>query len=197
MPIGLSAALGLRQMATPAAAAPASTTLLYTKSDGLLYRKVGSVESPVDTTGGAAYTPSAVTEMNSSSTSNVPTATWTTVAGWSGMGGYISGFTSGVATFAVAGMYLFIGTATISTSGSSTGRRMIGFWKNGSEIRRQDYSNAPAGPTTLYLTTMIPMAVNDTAQLVVFQASGSGLALNVSPGHKWTIWRMSGDSAFA
>jgi len=52
MPAGVSTAFDLRQIATPTRAAPAGTTMLYTKSDGLLYRKVGTVESPVDTTGG-------------------------------------------------------------------------------------------------------------------------------------------------
>jgi len=53
--VAYSKALDLRQIATPADP-PANVTLLYSKSDGLLYRKVGSVESPVDTTGGGGTT---------------------------------------------------------------------------------------------------------------------------------------------
>lgn len=194
-----STSLALRQIASPAADAPANTTLLYAKSDGLLYRKVGATEFPVDT-GGTVYTPDPVVEFTSNSTSAMPDATWTVLAGWTGgRGGYISGFTSGVATFTLAGMYLMDATLSVSSSVSFTARFMMGFAKNGSEVRRHDYGNQMKGPVTMHLSTIVPMNVGDTANVQAFQAMSTAQtsSFDSTINHQWHIWRISGDTAFA
>lgn len=54
--MGYSSALDLRQLSGVPNDPPSGTTLLYVKSDGLLYKKTLSVESPVDTTGSGVPT---------------------------------------------------------------------------------------------------------------------------------------------
>lgn len=148
-------------------------------------------QGPAGPAGPSGYTPNVVSDYNSTSTASIANTTWTTVAGWASTTGsntYISGMSGGVATFIVPGMYVI--NATVTFAGGTASRRIIRLTKNGTEVRRFDTS-VPTQQSTLYISHMMPMAINDTMTIDCYQQTGGALALANNPGHEWQVWKIS------
>lgn len=79
-----------------------------------------------------------------------------------------------------AGKYLFNAHIAISDGGSTTGRRFISFWKNGTRVDYTITEYTPAGSANPFIenSIILDVAAGDYVQVGAFQSSGSSRTLD-------------------
>lgn len=79
-----------------------------------------------------------------------------------------------------AGKYLFNAHIAISDGGSTTGRRFISFWKNGTRVDYTITEYTPANSANPFIenSIILDVAVGDYVQVGAFQSSGSSRTLD-------------------
>lgn len=138
--------------------------------------------------------------FTSTAATNMTTASFVTIAGWSAdsvpgaaTGSFISGVASGAFTFSVAGVYQIIATGSIGSGGAANPlRRIIALFRT-AEVVRFDTSTGGGGsyPCTLQVSYVARFAVNETFTIQMWQNSGSTITMASGPGHECQLIRLS------
>lgn len=127
----------------------------------------------------------------SGSTASIPNATFTTVQGWTVVGGvgapWTQSWTSGIQTFNTAGVFFICASIGWPTY---TGRSVVAIYLNGSEITRQDIANPGTNIRANECSALFATVPGSTVEVRVWQNSGGAINLSTTVPHSMFVSRL-------